>query len=151
MMASFGEWLLEQLKNRGWTQAELARRAHISQPTLSRIIAETRRVGPDAALAIARALGESPVTVYRLAGLLPPAPPQSEAEKVREIVEILASVPEGPMRDEAIEAMRAIAKGAQQRAMEQKSSPQQMPGSWGSGLLRFPERSGQVALWSREC
>lgn len=70
-METFGDWLTTQLDEKGWSQAELARRAHISQPTLSRIISGLRQVGPDAAAAIARALGQPPEKVFRLAGLLP--------------------------------------------------------------------------------
>ena len=68
-METFGEWLLAQLQDRGWTQAELARRAHVAQPTLNRIVNETRQAGPDAALAIAKREQNEP-EIGRLLGIL---------------------------------------------------------------------------------
>ena len=70
-METIGTWLLQELETRGWSQSELARRAHLGNATLSRIISGSRQAGPDAALQIARALGEAPENVFRLAGLLP--------------------------------------------------------------------------------
>lgn len=114
-----GDWLLEEMEKRGWTQAELARRAEIADATLSRIISGTRQAGPEAALSIARALGESPITVYRLAGLLP-AIPQERLDQFSYIAETLASLPDGPIRDEAMANIRAIAENARRRALEQQ-------------------------------
>jgi len=121
-MGALEEWLLEQIEERGWTQAELARRAGLAQSTLNRIINETRQLGPDAALAIARALGERPETVYRLAGLLPPAPVADDELKlmVQEIAEILAGLPDGPIRNEAMAGLLAIARDARERAKERE-------------------------------
>jgi transcriptional regulator with XRE-family HTH domain len=121
-MGALEEWLLEQIEERGWTQAELARRAGLAQSTLNRIINETRQLGPDAALAIARALGERPETVYRLAGLLPPTPAADDELKlmVQEIAEILAGLPDGPIRNEAMAGLLAIARDARERAKERE-------------------------------
>jgi len=120
-MERFGEWLEAQLAEKGWKQAELARRAHISQPTLSRIINDTRKVGPDAARSIARALGEAPEEVFRLAGLLPPAPSRSRLREFDRIAAMLASLPDGPIRDEAMAAIEAIAESARRRALGEKA------------------------------
>lgn len=117
-METFNQWILNQLEYRGWSQAELARRAGIADATLSRIIAGTRQTGPDAALAIARALGERPEKVFRLAGLLPPGPTEQQEVQIREIAEMLAGLPDGAIRNEAMAAIVAIARDAMERARE---------------------------------
>jgi transcriptional regulator with XRE-family HTH domain len=85
----FGEWILKELENRGWTQAELSRRAEIADATLSRIISGMRQAGPEAALAIARALGEPPEKIFRLAGILPSRPPVDDDDIDPETRDIL--------------------------------------------------------------
>jgi transcriptional regulator with XRE-family HTH domain len=115
MTQTFQDWLEEEMNRRGWTQAELARRSHISQPTLSRIVTETRQVGPDVALAIAHALGESPVKVYRMAGLLP-RPTNARRAKVEELADLLYCLPPGAIGDEALESILAIARHAIDRS-----------------------------------
>ncbi|HEX2951375.1 MAG TPA: helix-turn-helix transcriptional regulator [Armatimonadota bacterium] len=73
-MATFDEfanWLQDQLTQRGWDQAELARRGNISPAQVTRIMSGERRAGPDACRAIARALQLPPEEVFRQAGLLP--------------------------------------------------------------------------------
>lgn len=118
-MESFGEWLSEQLDERGWTQAELARRAYISQSTLNRIVNGMRQPGPDATQAIAKALGKPPAEVFRHAGLLPPVPERRRRE-FEEVAEQLAALPDGPIREQTMAAIRAIAADAMRRAMEEE-------------------------------
>ena len=105
-METFGDWLLRSLENRGWSASELARRANLGPATVSRIISGTRQAGPDVALAIARALGESPETVMRRAGLLPSLPPPIAEE--REIVSILRTLP-AAIRRTVVTMIRALA------------------------------------------
>ncbi len=73
--ASFNEWLLEQMKQRDWTQADLARASGLNRQSISDYI-NLRRTNPepDALVALAHGLNISPITVFRAAGLLPPGP-----------------------------------------------------------------------------
>jgi transcriptional regulator with XRE-family HTH domain len=105
-MNEIGDWLLTQLEDRGWSQAELARRSEISQPALSRIISGTQQAGPDACVAVARAFGEPPEKVFRLAGLLPPLPPPVAEE--HEALAILRNLP-GQARTLVMTQLRALA------------------------------------------
>jgi len=89
-METFGDWLLTAIEDKGWKQAELARRAHIKDATLSRIITGSRQIGPDVAQSIARALKVPPEQVYRKAGLLPPSSPR--AEDIEEALWILGGL-----------------------------------------------------------
>ncbi|GAP11783.1 predicted transcriptional regulators [Bellilinea caldifistulae] len=72
---NFSEWLLNQLNSRGWTQAELARRAGVSRTAISDVISDKHSAGFELCLAISRALNLPPETVFRAAGLLPPVSP----------------------------------------------------------------------------
>lgn len=67
-----GDWLTEELNRRGWSHSELARRAGLSQVSVSGVIAGSRPATCDFCIKIATALGETPEHVLRLAGILPP-------------------------------------------------------------------------------
>ncbi len=71
----FNEWLLKQMNERDWTQADLARASGLNRQSISDYI-NMRRPNPDpqALVAIAHGLNISPITVFRRAGLLPPGP-----------------------------------------------------------------------------
>jgi transcriptional regulator with XRE-family HTH domain len=72
-MVKFAEWLDSELDKRGWTRAELARRAGVNQSTISMAYSGQRNVGVDLAVAIARGFGDISIeTVFRMSGLLPP-------------------------------------------------------------------------------
>lgn len=79
-MEKFLKWLEAELQNRDWSPADLARRASLGQATIHKILNGDRKAGPDVSLAIARAMGEDPVRVFRLAGLLPPQPDPAPGE-----------------------------------------------------------------------
>lgn len=78
-MNVFGDWLNDVLQERGWSQAELARRAKVSRATISDIISGKARVGANVARSIASALKLSEEEVYRKANLLPTADPVNDA------------------------------------------------------------------------
>jgi transcriptional regulator with XRE-family HTH domain len=77
-MESFSDWLERELAARDMRPADLARLANIGDATLSRILNGSRNAGPDACLSIAQALKMPPEIIFRLAGLLPPAPAETE-------------------------------------------------------------------------
>lgn len=70
-MEDFANWLEEKLKERGWQPADLARKAHLGNSTVTRILNSNRGAGPEVCLAIARTLQLPPELVFRKAGLLP--------------------------------------------------------------------------------
>ena len=82
------DWLLNELKRRGWSQRELARRAGLPQSTLSQAISGKRKISPEVCAAIALALGESPAHIMALAGLLPPQSPDDNAT-IQELTELV--------------------------------------------------------------
>jgi transcriptional regulator with XRE-family HTH domain len=72
MDAMFKEWLSAEMKTRGWSQAELARRANTSRSAINGLLSGWRGPGPDLARSIAHALKLPDETVFRAAGLLSP-------------------------------------------------------------------------------
>lgn len=77
---------MEELRQRGWSQSELSRRAGLARGTLSNIMNGERGVGENSINSIAHALGYPPETVFRAAGLLPSRPPQQEQEAIWEML-----------------------------------------------------------------
>lgn len=87
----FSDWLVEEIKNRGWTQSELSRRARVNRQVISSYI-NARRDAPDERILIqiAGALNLPPESVFRAAGLLPPVSKDAaDLEEWREILSYL--------------------------------------------------------------
>lgn len=74
MAISFSDWLRQEIEKRDLSQADLARRARLSEAQISRLLADKRGVGEGGLRKIADALQISPITVLRKAGILPPSP-----------------------------------------------------------------------------
>jgi len=68
---AFTNWLIEEMNKRGWSQAELARRAGISRGAVANLINGQRKPGPETCEGIARAFRYPADKVFQLAGLLP--------------------------------------------------------------------------------
>jgi transcriptional regulator with XRE-family HTH domain len=72
LVLEFTQWLNNEKAKRGWTDYRLSAEAHISTSVLSNI-KNGRLPKWDACKSIAGALGVSPISIFRKAGLLPPA------------------------------------------------------------------------------
>lgn len=71
MSEDFRDWLSDKLVSLDWTQSELARRAGITQGTISRVLTGERQPGPDFINAISKAMRLDPAVVFAQAGMLP--------------------------------------------------------------------------------
>lgn len=100
----FSDWLLNEINKRGWSQAELARRAGIPRQIISNYINRQReKPDSDVLVSISRALNLPPETVFRAAGLLPPVSPDTEYQK--EFLHLLSQL--SPQeREEILELLR---------------------------------------------
>lgn len=116
---SFQDWLLDELKDRGWTQAELARRAKISKGAISNIIVNIRQPGPEICEAIATAFHIPAEDVFRQAGLLNTS--RISDPDIDEISEI-ASKLSREERDDLLQYARLRMKLQEQRG-KQRSDP----------------------------
>jgi transcriptional regulator with XRE-family HTH domain len=72
MDMDFSDWLLQEMNKRGWSQADLARNSGLNRQSVSDYV-NRRRTNPDpeALVSIAKGLKISPITIFRIAGLLP--------------------------------------------------------------------------------
>ena len=76
----FADWLKQQLEEKGWKAAELARRSGVTPSYLSRVIRRERYIGHEAAEAIAGPLGLTVSEIKTAAGLEKPTPPTDTPE-----------------------------------------------------------------------
>ena len=67
-----------------------------------------------------------PTAVFRKAGLLP-ATPKTRDELLQETVEALSFLPEGPILNEATEAIRALAQQACHRSQGARTGNEKAP------------------------
>lgn len=86
-MEQFTSWLLNELGNRGWGNAELCARARINSGTLSNILGGNRKIGVDVARKIALALGHPEQEVFRRAGLMTEGRLTEGGRTLREVIE----------------------------------------------------------------
>lgn len=101
----FGDWILGEAGERGWSLNELARRADVSSGGLSMVVNGLRRAGPELCRGIARAFGVSPVGVFQGAGILPPDPDMTPT--MREAIHLFAQLPVA-VQDIMLTQMRAL-------------------------------------------
>lgn len=90
-MTKFADWLLNELKKRNMSQADLSKASGVSNAQISRVLAGTRGIGTDALTKISRVLQLPSETVLRAAGLLPPQSPESEL--INSIVHLTSELP----------------------------------------------------------
>jgi transcriptional regulator with XRE-family HTH domain len=70
---SFAKWLLDEMQQHNWSQSVLAKKAGLGRSVINRAITQFKYAPkPETCVSIATALGKSPVTVFRIAGILPP-------------------------------------------------------------------------------
>ena len=94
-MESFGEWLQQELNQRGWSHRELARRAKMSQAVVSRIVSGHTSPTCGFCIGIAAPLEVSPVHIMQLAGVLPEDTKLSDGVDdtvIQEIVKVLRTL-----------------------------------------------------------
>ena len=78
------KWIKSELRERGWSNNELARRAGLSPAGVSQVMTERSNPGLEFCRGVAVAFDEPPEKVLRLAGLLP-----QRSERDEQIDEIL--------------------------------------------------------------
>lgn len=94
-------WLSQELDRRGWSHRELARQTGFSQSFVSKTLSGERSISVKFCTKAAEALGESPDTLLRLAGILPPSSPASPSDNplLQEIVELARNLPPKQLKE----------------------------------------------------
>lgn len=97
-MTKFSDWLLKQMESRGWTQAELARRAKIHRQVVSGYI-NVKVSKPDEEILskIALGLGLPDSAVFQAAGIMKNETP--ETKTIKEIKYLIEGLPEEDQTD----------------------------------------------------
>jgi len=114
----FTEWINGEIRERGWSLRELARRSNLSSTAVINVMNQHRNAGSDFCKGLARALRISPEEVMRRAGILPPSPPHTM--RLSEVLRLFASLPEERQETILIQ-MKALAdEEARQREREQE-------------------------------
>jgi transcriptional regulator with XRE-family HTH domain len=101
-MVNFFDWLDEELDQRNWVRADLARRAKISESGLSMAYSGKRGIGPGMLKAIAIALNLPEETVFRAAGLL------SQVSEIDELKSEILALTANMSREEQREVLNYI-------------------------------------------
>ena len=101
----FSYWLEEKMKEREWSQSELARRAGLTRGAINNILTAHRQPGPEFCRAIARALDLPEELVFREAGLL--SPKNEEPPTLSEWIHIFWEADEKE-RDRMIEVAKTL-------------------------------------------
>jgi transcriptional regulator with XRE-family HTH domain len=104
-MTEISEWLGRQLKERAWSSSELARRAGISQSSVSNVLTGKQIPGLEFCKGVARALDVRTEELLQRAGHLPPMPEPVVEE--REALRLLRGL-NGSMRGVALSLLRAL-------------------------------------------
>jgi transcriptional regulator with XRE-family HTH domain len=107
-MSEIGEWLANELKTRAWSSSELARRADISQSSVSNVVTGKQIPGLEFCKGVARALDIPADRLLRLAGHLPPMP-EAVAEE-QEAIRLFRTL-SAQMRGVALLVLRALQGG----------------------------------------
>jgi transcriptional regulator with XRE-family HTH domain len=87
------KFINDELKERGWSLRELARRSDQSPTTVTDILGERRGATFDFCAAVAKPLGLDPVFLFELAGLIPPRA-RGEARLVARLAAVAEWLPE---------------------------------------------------------
>lgn len=83
-------WLTQELKQRRWSQGELARQTGVSRSFITQVLSGDVKASVNFCHKIAAAFGESPETVLRLAGILPPAGSNETLQQINELARNLS-------------------------------------------------------------
>ena len=119
------KWLYDEMNRQGLTVSDVATLGNISAPTISRILNMERNAGPDACVAIAKALNYPPEMVFRIAGLLPDTTVAPHSPEAQELTHLFDQLSDDDQRDILImiralvrEKVRSYGRNPQARPSE---------------------------------
>ena len=105
MESKLSTWLNEEIRTRGWSERELARRAELSHTAVNNALTGQFRTRLDTYKGIARAFGMPLDEVLRCAGELPPRARPVEEEE--EMIDLFRSLPR-VKREAALHMIRGL-------------------------------------------
>lgn len=121
MSDSFSGWIQERLEEKGWSQAELARRSGLTRGGISNLLNNVRKPDAETCKALARAFGRPEEEALIAAGYLSPKPDfDPRAERLNQLFDQLT--PEDQEEILSIAEMKLRKKEARE-AEKQKKKP----------------------------
>lgn len=93
----FGEWLKEELENRGISQYAFGKMIGVTSTHINHLINNRRKPSADMLESIARGLHLPQEEVFRRAGILPPISPKSEQKE--KLIYLFDQFPENEKED----------------------------------------------------
>lgn len=96
---TFGDWLLEQLKKEEMSQADLARRSGLTRGAVSMLVRGQTQPKGETCGRIAQALGLTPETVLKAAGILPELPNPEQTPYPRQVLDLMRRMDPDEQRD----------------------------------------------------
>jgi DNA-binding XRE family transcriptional regulator len=118
-MMQFGDWLLDQLRQRDMRPADLGRVTGLESSVMSNLINHRRHPAIETCKTISRALGIPLEDVYRAAGYLPPKP---ESNPVINTILHLVSELDDRDREDVLEYVRLRWKLSVERDNNRKTA-----------------------------
>jgi transcriptional regulator with XRE-family HTH domain len=110
----FSDWLVDRMKEMGWSQADFARASGLTRQAISYYLSDKSKSPDEFALQkIARALTLPPEYVFRKAGLLPAKPEDDLMIEV--ITHLYQQLPTEDDKKDAVEYMRLRLRIAEER------------------------------------
>lgn len=103
----FIDWLNNKLTEKGWTQADLSKRAQVSTAMISSVLSGRREPGINFCNSIASVLRVPPEDVYRLAGLLP-SEPEPEDKTLYKIQTLYRTLREDSNKERALQFLQFL-------------------------------------------
>jgi transcriptional regulator with XRE-family HTH domain len=132
------EFLNAALRERNWSQRELGRQADVSGALVSEVINGNVPASTRFCVSVARALGESPERLLRLAGYLPDLPDTSSHDEERAI-HIFRQIPDA-YRDLTLRVLATFADSPDVELPEMRPGELVVLRRWsGSSLMRAAE------------
>ena len=121
MTTKLGEWVRKTRENKRLSQRDLAKLAGVSQSSIQSIEARDHVPKAIVLVALAKALGESPEKVLRLADVLPRS--SGNRDPYFETLEILWELtPDWKKRDIVIQLRAAVEEQEREREREQREA-----------------------------
>jgi transcriptional regulator with XRE-family HTH domain len=102
------DWVRSELEKRGWSIRKLARESGLTHPAISKVLSGKNAVTVNFCYRIARAFGESPETLMRMANLSAPMPDYGDW-LMEEIIEEIKRLPDDK-RQQVLDFIRFLAR-----------------------------------------
>ena len=116
----FQTWLMKQLQERDWSQADLSRKSNLTRQAIANYMAG--RIPDEKSLRqIARAFKLPPITVFRAAGILPAEPDTDEW--VEEMSDKISQIKDPTRREMAKKVLDTLVEDEQSGQNQRQAKP----------------------------